>query len=239
MTSSDPKRTVLLFSGGVDSTLAAVRLAADFARVDLLTYGNGYGHYHLARTRRRVAELSRMFPGRFSHAIVSVRELFEELVVDRLADNYARYGSGFVWCLGCKLAMHLHTVRYCRETGVRRVADGSSSATGEMVEQMPLSLERVGAFYREFGIEYFQPVYEQSRAESIRELRRLGLRLGVRLGDRFLGIQPKCRPGELYYLPLLLCGTPPVHEQEAVARFFDEKLARGREWLTQSGEGQT
>jgi len=213
-------------------------MAEIFAQIDLVTYRNGYGHYHLARTRKRVTELDIMFPGRFTHRIVSVQRLFEELVVDQLEDEYDRYRSGFVWCMGCKLAMHLHTVRYCLAEGITQVADGSSSATDEMVEQMPLSLERVRSFYRDYGIDYFNPVYEQDREESIRELNRRGFRLGLRLGDRFLGVQPKCRPGELYYLPFLLCGVAPDHDEKAVKKFIDEKLALGRFRLDLPQPGQ-
>ena len=105
----DRREVALLFSGGVDSTTAALRLAETHDRVHLLTWGNGYGHYRLGRTRKRAAELERHHPGRFAHTLGSVRTIFETVLADPLGD-FRRYRSGFIWCLSCKLAMHARSV---------------------------------------------------------------------------------------------------------------------------------
>lgn len=225
------RRVTLLFSGGVDSTAAALRLAEAYDCVDLVSYHNAYGHYHLTRTAARFRELNRLLPNRFSHEMISVRELFETLVIDGLETDYERYRSGFIWCLGCKIAMHVRTVAYNREKGITVVADGSSAETSEMVEQMPASVARIRRFYADHGIAFETPVYGERRESSIRALSEKGLRLGLRVGDRFLGTQPKCKPGELYYLPFLLLGSAMRHPEEAVVDFIDRKLALGDRWL--------
>ena len=212
-----------MFSGGVDSTMTAMLLAEKFDRVHLLTYGNGYGHYHLDRTRKRAAELRRhQGAHRFVHTIESIKDLFDELMSDLLGD-FVRYRSGFIWCMGCKLAMHTRSVIYNLEHGVAEMADGSSGSTGEMVEQMLLSVYMVREMYDRYGITYSTPVYTIPREEEIRILKEKGFRMGLRIGDRFLGVQPKCHPGELYYLPFLLLNQPPKHDEEQVARFIEDK----------------
>jgi len=221
----------LMFSGGVDSTTAALTLARKHGTVHLLTYRNGYGHYKLERTRKRVRELRRVAGDHFVHTLVSVQELFELLVVDRLRDEYRRYGSGFIWCLGCKMAMHTRSVLYNLEHGIRVMSDGSSSSTGEMVEQSLLSLYMFREFYGEYGIEFRTPVYTIPREEEIARLKAQGFRMGLRIRDRFLGVQPKCRPGELYYLPFLLFDQPPRHDEERVAEFIDAKREVARAYI--------
>lgn len=216
------REIALMFSGGVDSTTAAMMLAERHDRVHLLTWGNGYGHYKLGRTRKRAAELERHHPGRFVHVLESIQPLFEELMGDIEAE-FERYRSGFVWCLGCKIAMHTRSILYNLEHGITEMADGSSQSTGEMVEQMLLSVYMMREFYEHYGIAYRTPVYTIPREAEIKELAKRGFRLGLRIGSRFLGVQPKCRPGELYYLPFLLLNQPPKHDEEAVAAFIEAK----------------
>ncbi|NOZ02602.1 MAG: hypothetical protein GXP54_12030 [Deltaproteobacteria bacterium] len=222
MEKTNGNQVSLMFSGGVDSTTAALRLAEKYDRVHLLTFRNGYGHYRLNRTRKRVKELKRHAGDRFVHHMESVQPLFEMMLADALED-YRRAGSGFVWCLGCKMAMHTQSVLYNLRHGIREMTDGSSQSTGEMVEQMLLAVYMVREFYEHYGIEYRTPVYTIPREEEIENLRKRRFRMGWRIGDRFLGIQPKCRPGELYYLPFLVLNQPPTHDEEKVSRFLREK----------------
>jgi len=224
----------LMFSGGVDSTAAAILLSREYRRVHLLSYGNGYGHYKLHRTSRRAAELRARYGDYFQPTLTSIRPLFEQLVVRHAVSEYRRWGSGFIWCLGCKLAMHAHSVRYNLRHGIRVMADGSSAATSEMVEQMPVSVERIRGLYEEYGIRFETPVYDLDREQEIRFIQSQGLRLGIRVGDRFLRVQPKCRPGELYYAPYVLFGHQPVHPEDRVAAFIDEKLVAVRTFIEET-----
>ncbi len=220
-----------MFSGGVDSTTAAVLLTRDYRTVHLLSFGNGYGHYKLDRTARRADELRGRYGDCFEHEVVSIKPLFEQLVVRHAASEYRRWGSGFIWCLGCKLAMHAHSVLYNLRHGIDVMADGSSAATSEMVEQMPVAVERIRGFYGEYGVRFETPVYHLDREEEINFLRGQGLRLGIRVGDRFLRIQPKCRPGELYYMPYVVFGRRPHHPEDVVAAYIDDKLVQAREFI--------
>ncbi len=227
----------LLFSGGVDSTMAACRLAEEHEQVHLLSFENGYGHYKMNRTTRRAEEVKCRYPGKVTHSIISIQDLFEQMVVNTLEEDYKKYGSGFIWCMGCKLAMHTRAIIYNVEHEIYRIADGSSFATAEMVEQMPLSVAKIRSFYCEYGFAFSNPVYTDKREDSIKALKRMGFRQGLRIGDRFLGIQPKCKPGELYYMPMILRGTEPVHKEGVVGQFIDDKLAWARGHITRTLSG--
>jgi len=219
----------LMFSGGIDSTTAALALARTHSKVHLLTYKNGYSHRHQERTRDRVRELQRRAGDRFVHTLTSTKDLFDRFLVDDVAREFRKYRSGFIWCLGCKMAMHTRSVLYNLEHDIPYMADGSSSSTGEMVEQTLLALYLFREFYGEYGIEFQTPVYTIPREEEIKYLRRKGFRMGIRVKDRFLGVQPTCRAGEIYYLSFLLLDQPPRHDDEKVQRFLRERRAMARE----------
>ena len=159
------------------------------------------------------------------HDLIDVQELFDRLLVDKLHEEYEKHGSAFVWCMGCKLAMHTATILYCVENGIYAAADGSSFATSEMVEQMPVSLAAIRSFYEDHGITFRNPVFAIPRLDEIRRLREQGFNMGIQIGDRFLGIHPTCNPGLLYYLPYLVLKQPPRHDEDAVSRFLEERLA--------------
>ncbi len=233
MAGAGTREASLLFSGGVDSTTAALLLAERYDRVHLLTYCNGYGHSRIGRTRRRAEELRRHCGDRFVHVVASVRPLFERMLPDPLAE-YRRHGSGFVWCLGCKMAMHaqaiLYDLRARDHRGRGRVVavhgrDGGADAREHVSDPRDVRGVR-HCLYR-------TPVYTFPREREIEELRRRGFRMGLRIGSRFLGVQPKCRPGELYYLPFLLLNQPPKHDEEEVAAFLREKREVVRAVITE------
>ena len=120
--------------------------------------------------------------------------------------------------------MHARTIAYALAHDIRYSADGASGATGEMVEQMELSVSRFRGFYNDYGITYLLPVYDNEREDSIQELRRLGFYMGTRILDRHLGIQPRCLRGELYYLPYLLFNKLPKHDEWEITQYMHDKL---------------
>ena len=113
-----PNEIALMFSGGVDSTATAVMLAERYERVHLICYRNGYGHYYHHRTEERVHELNRRLGDRFTFSLIKVKGYFDRILVDRVLSDYKEYRSGFIWFMGCKMAMHLRSVIYCLEHGL-------------------------------------------------------------------------------------------------------------------------
>jgi len=226
----------LMFSGGVDSTAAALKLAERYDLVHLLTFDNGYGTAHMQRARRRAEELHRLSAPRLHHTLISIKPLFERLVINTLEQDYERYASGFIWCLGCKLAMHSRAIAYDLWHGINTACDGSSSSTPEMVEQTPLSLLLFRELYAEYGIDFSTPVFLQQRVDSDALLAGRGFKLGLPLLGRRLANQPSCRPGELYYLPFVLFRQPPLHDKGIVRAFLEEKFVIARRIIAELRE---
>lgn len=228
-----PNEIALMFSGGIDSTATAARLADRYDRVHLLTYKNGYGHYYFHRVAQRVDELNRKLGSRFVHTLISTKGHFDKILVDTVAADYRKYRSGFVWFMGCKMAMHMRSAMYCLEHGLQHMSDGSNEDTNEMVEQMLISLTLIRQFYAGFDVHFGTPVYEVRRDDSRRYIAGLGLKMGIQVMDRHLCIQPTCLAGELYYMPYLLFNKKVRHDEATVAQFIDEKAAIARQIVDQ------
>lgn len=224
-----PDEIALMFSGGLDSTATALALAGTHRRVHLLTYCNGYGHRRMERARARYEALVKAVGPRFTFSLISTQSLFERLLLRTVGADYRAVRSAFVWCLGCKVAMHARSAQFCLEHGLTKMADGANGETDEMVEQSLLSLSILRYFYEDLGIEYGAPVYDVSRERSRAVLRDAGVRRGLTVLGRQLGVQPTCVAGELYYLPYLLLNKPVKHDEAQVAAFFESKLPRARE----------
>lgn len=217
------KEISLMFSGGVDSTMAAITLSKQYGKVHLLTYCNGHGHYNLKNSKNRANELINKFGNKFIHHLIPIEDLFKKMVIDTLLDDYKEFKSGFIWCLGCKMTMHTRSIIYNLENKIKFMSDGSSQDTSEMVEQMPISVSLIMMFYEKYGIDFFVPVYKQTREEKIKKLKELKFNMGIPIKDRFIGIQPRCIPGELYYMPYLLFNKALDHEKPLVAQFIKKK----------------
>lgn len=218
------KQIALMFSGGIDSTMAAVLLGKQYSKIHLLTYNNGYGHIFMKTTRKRVDELNSKIDSKYILHLSSTKDLFEKISVNNIVNEIKTHKSGFVWCMGCKLAMHTKSIIYCLENNINEVADGSSKSTQTMVEQKPFSIALIKSIYLRFNIDYKTPVYHISREDEINMLKKMKFNMGwFRILDRFIGIQPKCLAGEIYYMPNLVFGTKPHHENNEILSFFQRK----------------
>lgn len=213
----------MMFSGGVDSTLAALRLLDEFDRVHLLTWDTGHGTYFHGWSRRSAARLSEAHPGRILHVIDSCAPFFDAFVRGRLTRLVRTYRSRFVWCLSCKLAMHAATVRYCRENGIEDAGDGAASDTPYYVEQMGVSLDWFRRFYADHGVRYHLPVRDlDSREEKLRLLDQANLPRGRTLLGRNPGTQPLCAVGNGIYLLSTVAKIHPRFDPRTVVAFLDD-----------------
>ena len=218
------KAISLMFSGGIDSSYAAIELAKEYDIVYLVTYSNGYGHFQIKRAKKRFNELNKRFPGKFRFFYSSIKNIFEEILINGIDNDSKKYSSAFIWCMGCKLSMHSQTIIFNKKKGIKFAADGSSQDTNELVEQSSFALSLISDLYEKNGISFKTPVYDINRKDKRRESRNRGFSLGIKIMDRHLGIQPKCIPGELYYSPFLIMGKQPYHQVKEIGRFYKEKL---------------
>jgi hypothetical protein len=221
-------QVALLYSGGLDSNVAALMLLPRFERVHLLTWDTGRGLAFLSWARRSAAALQARHPGRIEPFFGEVSHLMDAVTTRRLPALALRYRQRFVWCLGCKVTMHLCCLAWCLARGLRDAADGSAPDTPWYVEQMPVALDWLHAWYADHGVCFHTPVHAAGdRAEKRALLEREGIRRGPTLFGRNPGTQPLCLVGNVLYAPSTFLRLHPAFDPDRVRAFLDE----GRPWF--------
>jgi predicted subunit of tRNA(5-methylaminomethyl-2-thiouridylate) methyltransferase len=160
----DPGRgpATVLFSGGVDSTLAAIRVGRRHPKVHLLT-GLAPGLSAPARAATHVQRLARFYadPGRFEHHVLPVDALARALSQGSLA---AARRFGLVALSPREilaLAFHARALAFCLERGVTVVADGTVRGKSAAPACDPeLFVEPLRALYAAHGVRYETPVLD-------------------------------------------------------------------------------
>ena len=160
--------TLLLYSGGTDSTLAACLLAERYARVRLVTFSR-FGLFSATNPLVNVAKLkSRYGRERFSHEIIPMDGIFRKVSYDRFLPNLFRHGFFLLSTCGlCKLAMHARALIYCLDNGVGRVSDGANKGMNLFPDQQPGVIGMLKTMYAKFGIEYSNPVFDFEGPQDI------------------------------------------------------------------------
>jgi hypothetical protein len=157
-------KVALLYSGGSDSTLAAIRLLEQHEHLTLLTMSHR-GHVGAELIDEQMIRLGRYLgdPGRLDHAHLPVDALFRFLSYERYMSHLWRYGTFMLSVCGlCKLAIHWRALLYCRDHGVDRIADGAvKSMSAYPAQNERVMLGPMRELYQEHGIRYENPVFEE------------------------------------------------------------------------------
>jgi hypothetical protein len=158
---------VVLFSGGTDSTLTAALVQQEYRTVHLVTYDRV--GFHATENTRVNAQMLRDRYGedRFRHEIINIDRLFKWVSYERYFWNLRRHGFFLLSTCGlCKLAMHMRTIVYCLDNGVRHVSDGANQGMTMFPAQMRPVIEEVRKMYDRFEIRYSNPVFEFEAPED-------------------------------------------------------------------------
>lgn len=164
----DKREVALLFSGGSDSTLAAIHLLEEFERVHLLTFDHdaipdkGMRSFASAdRLRQRFGE------ERVVHKIINIQGILDKVYRKSHLHDLKRYGLFEVnICAACKLSMYLATVKYCLENNLSFAASGANKDGRDLIsDQMVRVSEILEDFFRRQGITYLTPVYDVDRSD--------------------------------------------------------------------------
>ena len=186
----------LMYTGGLDTTLAAAMLAEQYRRVHLLTFCNGFCIGAESAPLHRVRELKRIYgDDRYTHEVLYVTDLFKRLRRDIMTHVREYNYSPLIVDLCCRLSMDTRTVIYNLENDVPYV-------------------------------EYVTPVYDfgdrQARREALKEMGFSGgnrfLTMLQNMGfnnfsDQF-GKQPICK---WLWAPFIL--TSPIRDLPGIRRF--------------------
>lgn len=178
VTTETSKKCAVLFSGGLDSSLAACYMIEKGYDLDLLHIDQG-----ALLTNNLVEIRAREIETAYPATSVVLRKLnaagfFRKLALTTIEEDILKYKMSLV-CVGCKLAMHVCTISYCLNNKVSMVADGSNQRQERYGEQRQVALNFIRQMYNQYRIKYENPVYRVDKSD---------IKYGM--FDRGLTIQP-------------------------------------------------
>jgi len=176
----------VLFSGGSDSTLAAVRMLERHRHVHLLTFVQELVHF-VDRAGVHVSILKERFgEDRVSHHIIDISDLFHRVFLGNLRHDLLTYGPALCVqvCHGCRIAMHAHAFLFGLLHGVKYLADGNTKKQESEPFQLRSMMEFNRKHYEEFGIVYSSPIYDEGHSDRV--LEESGLSAHKNLKNQFI-----------------------------------------------------
>lgn len=175
---SSKKEALVLFSGGRDSSAAAVEMIKAGYKISLFTFQAGLpelvGPKGDSAPDIRHAELLRAFPHQLSpeRIMTGTTYLIRTLAIERTNDTHV------VYPLALALAVHSEAVLHCLRSGTRNIACGYSGYQGKedrYIEQRQDFFELMSSFLKEYDISYHAPIIESSKDEVIDILEQRGI----------------------------------------------------------------
>ena len=107
----------------------------------------------------RYNELIRAYPtSKIQIHHLKASGIFRKVALKTLEKDIAKYKVSLI-CLGCKLAMHIQSIIFCKQNGITVVADGSTARQQRYSEQRMVAIEFLKSLYYSYGIEYLTPIY--------------------------------------------------------------------------------
>lgn len=171
---------LLLYSGGKDSTLSAMRLRKMGYYVDFLHFNNGFmrdadkPYLTFKRTFSKLKgyrfpyELSNVdIKGYFFDYFGPWRQKYGDIVEGGTIHSEIR-------CLSCRLAMYTKAFEIAKKGNYKIIAEGARISQRFMLEQQPM-IDRLQDLGKEFGIKLLYPVlYLENDLEEQEELLKSG-----------------------------------------------------------------
>ncbi len=217
--SDDNKKILLMYSGGKDSFLSALKLYKQFPEhnICLVTYNNGC-MVDLKNVETTVSKLKTVAKYSFSYKGVFstygiAREFFFpyfNMKASDLAEKYPNLTASQYHCLLCETAMYLHTMWLAKEWECEYIANGARECQEFVVEQEDM-IERYQELANEFGLSIKYPVYDiDDDWELENEILRFGLTPKV--------YEPKCLIGCPTY------GMVDSRVIESTVEYYDKEI---------------
>lgn len=164
---------LLLYSGGKDSTLAAIRLYNAGYNIHFIHFDNGHmrDQDKPYLTFQETFGASDDFYFDYELSSVDIKPIFEEyfnnwsanLTDDPLLTSEIR-------CLSCRMAMYTKTIEIAKEKGFKYIAEGARISQKFMLEQLPIT-NRLKELAATQGIKLLLPVlYVNDDNQEIEEL---------------------------------------------------------------------
>jgi len=238
---TEPHTAVLLFSGGLDTTLEVVELLKDFDVLHLVTFDNGHC-INRGGARRRVAELhSKLGHDRLIHEQINTSALMNELMVHAKRAP-RRLRSPLAVDMACKLAAVTQVIAYARARSIPIFSDGAAIDQTQVFIQHPEFAAHIKPFFERNGVTYRPPLrFDWSRERKIERLVELGYASGPKALEKIfitsqIAHQPFCTRGFVTFLftsptrhlpPFKQMGLP----MEQAKELWDLLLPHAESWL--------
>lgn len=158
------KRCAVLFSGGLDSSLAVCRMVEKGYVPELLHFNQG-ALISNNLVSIRYNELKAVYNDYLGDIhFFNVSGLFRRIALVPLEEDIKKYNISLV-CLGCKLAMHAQSVIFCKKNDISVIADGSNERQKRYGEQRKIALDFIRDLYNQYKILYENPVYNLDKKD--------------------------------------------------------------------------
>ena len=163
---------LLMYSGGKDSTLAAIRLYNAGYNVHFIHFDNGHmrDQDKPYLTFQKTFNKDQDYYFDYELSSVDIKQLFEEYYGEwsNLIDNQELLSE--IRCLSCRMAMYTKLLQIAKEKGYKYVAEGARISQKFMLEQIPI-ITRLKDLASSHGIKLLLPVlYVDDNQEEIDEL---------------------------------------------------------------------
>lgn len=195
----EPGPFTVAYSGGLDSTIVPWIMAKHFTgEIHLWTLHHNYGSLFVQWSRKHARDLARIFgEQRVFHTIYNISNDFKRMTLRSFFPDLKKYGSHFIWCLGCQMSMMANIIAYNLIRNIPRVFLCSSVGGEYAVMSMPATRENKARIYRTYGIDYRFPLLELNitKPEERMLMQDTGMWVGYRFRRGVHGVQPICLPG--------------------------------------------
>jgi len=164
---------VLLYTGGLDTTLEVVGLSELYARVHLLTFNNGFCLNNGSAARS--ADILREKLGvNIIHSFVSTQPWIKRLRPE-FRQLWKKYRSPLIIDMFCKAGALAAVIEYALKNDILYYSDGSSTDQTQVFIQHPRFRRHIRPCAEEFGLRYAEPLYSQlSRKQKFERLSKMG-----------------------------------------------------------------
>lgn len=174
---STSKDVLLMYSGGKDSTLTAIRLKNESYNIHFVHFDNGYmrDSDKPYLTYKKTFSQIEGYHFDFENSGISIKQLFEEYFSKwQISSSEEIKSNGTltseIRCLSCRMAMYTKAIMIAKEKGYKYIAEGARISQKFMLEQLPM-IERLKKLASAYGIELLFPVlYLEDDQEEINEL---------------------------------------------------------------------
>ena len=164
---------LLLYSGGKDSTLAAIRLYRSGYNVHFIHFDNGH---MLDQDKPYLTFLETFNKDKdyyfdYSLSSVDIKDLFDEYYNEWSSKiSYDKELDSEIRCLSCRMAMYTKVIQIAKERGYKYIAEGARISQKFMLEQLPIT-QRLKDLASSHGIKLLLPVlYVDDDQKEIEEL---------------------------------------------------------------------